>query len=84
MATHLSNHTHALPVFLLGSSNCDASLPHVANSCFIAVVLVIRGTGISRLLRDAGLVDLKSDPLLDPLRQKPHFQAIEQELKFPS
>jgi TolB-like protein/Tfp pilus assembly protein PilF len=35
-------------------------------------------------LRDAGLVDLKSDPLLDPLRQKPHFQAIEQELKFPS
>ena len=34
-------------------------------------------------LRDAGLVDLKSDPLLDPIRQEPRFQAIERELKFP-
>jgi len=34
-------------------------------------------------LRDSGLVELKADPLLDPLRQEPHFKAIERELKFP-
>jgi len=35
-------------------------------------------------LRDPGLEALKTDPLLDPLRQEPRFQAIERELKFPS
>ena len=35
-------------------------------------------------LRDPGVENLKTDPLLDPLRQEPHFQAIERELKFPS
>ena len=35
-------------------------------------------------LRDPGLEHLKTDPLLDPLRQEPRFQAIERELKFPS
>jgi len=34
-------------------------------------------------LRDAGLVYLKTDPLLDPLRTEPRFQAIERALKFP-
>ena len=34
-------------------------------------------------LRDPGLVDLKTDPLLDPLRKEPRFRAIERELKFP-
>jgi tetratricopeptide (TPR) repeat protein len=34
-------------------------------------------------LRDSGLVWLKTDPLVDPLRQEPRFQAIERELKFP-
>jgi tetratricopeptide (TPR) repeat protein len=34
-------------------------------------------------LRDTGLSAVKTDPLLDPLRQEPHFQAIERELKFP-
>jgi hypothetical protein len=34
-------------------------------------------------LRDPGLVELKTDPLVDPLRKEPHFQAIERELKFP-
>jgi TolB-like protein/Flp pilus assembly protein TadD len=34
-------------------------------------------------LRDAGLVYLKTDPLLDPLRREPRFQAIERALKFP-
>jgi tetratricopeptide (TPR) repeat protein len=33
-------------------------------------------------LRDAGLLALKSDPLLDPLRKEPRFRAIERELKF--
>jgi TolB-like protein/lipoprotein NlpI len=35
-------------------------------------------------LRDPGLIDLKTDPLMDPLRQEPRFQAIERGLKFPS
>jgi TolB-like protein/Tfp pilus assembly protein PilF len=35
-------------------------------------------------LRDPGLRLLKTDPLLDPLRQEPLFQAIERELKFPN
>jgi len=34
-------------------------------------------------LRDAGLCFLKTDPLLDPLRNEPRFQAIERALKFP-
>ncbi len=32
---------------------------------------------------DPGLELLKTDPLLDPLRKEPRFQAIERELKFP-
>jgi TolB-like protein/Tfp pilus assembly protein PilF len=35
-------------------------------------------------LRDPGLSQLKTDPLLDPLRQEPRYQAIERELKFPN
>ncbi len=35
-------------------------------------------------LLDSGLPNLKTDPLLDPLRKEPLFQAIERELKFPS
>jgi TolB-like protein/Tfp pilus assembly protein PilF len=34
-------------------------------------------------VRDPGLAGLKSDPLLDPLRNEPRFQAIERALKFP-
>jgi TolB-like protein/lipoprotein NlpI len=35
-------------------------------------------------LRDSGLEYLKIDPLMDPLRKEPRFQAIERELKFPN
>jgi serine/threonine-protein kinase len=34
-------------------------------------------------LRDPQLIRLKTEPLLDPLRQEPRFNAIERELKFP-
>ena len=34
-------------------------------------------------LRDPGLVYLKTDPLMDPLRKEPRFQAVMRELKFP-
>jgi tetratricopeptide (TPR) repeat protein len=34
-------------------------------------------------LRDPGLAGLRADPLMDPLRNEPRFQAIERELKFP-
>jgi tetratricopeptide (TPR) repeat protein len=35
-------------------------------------------------LRDSGLVYLKTDPLLDPLRKEPRFQAVMRELKLPT
>jgi TolB-like protein/DNA-binding winged helix-turn-helix (wHTH) protein len=38
---------------------------------------------IAMRLRDANLIVLKIDPLMDPLRKEPRFQAIERELKFP-
>jgi tetratricopeptide (TPR) repeat protein len=34
-------------------------------------------------LRDPGLELLKTDPLMDPLRNEPRFQAIERQLRFP-
>jgi TolB-like protein/Tfp pilus assembly protein PilF len=34
-------------------------------------------------LPDAGVVYVKTDPLMDPLRKEPRFQAIERELRFP-
>jgi len=34
-------------------------------------------------LRDPGLRELKTDPLMDPLRKEPRFQAAMRELKFP-
>ena len=34
-------------------------------------------------LRDPGLLELRTDPLMDPLRQEPRFQAVMRELKFP-
>ena len=33
-------------------------------------------------LRDSGLIYLKTDPLMDPLRNEPRFQAVLRELKF--
>jgi TolB-like protein/tetratricopeptide (TPR) repeat protein len=35
-------------------------------------------------LRDPGMSLLKTDPLLDPLRKEPRFQAILRELRFPN
>jgi tetratricopeptide (TPR) repeat protein len=35
-------------------------------------------------LRDPGLSQLKTDSLLDPLREEPRYKAIERELKFPN
>ena len=35
-------------------------------------------------LRDPRLMSLKTEPLLDPLRKEPRFQAIENALKFPN
>jgi tetratricopeptide (TPR) repeat protein len=35
-------------------------------------------------LRDSGLENLKTDPLMDPLRKETRFQAVMRELKFPS
>ena len=37
----------------------------------------------ARRLGDPGLIYLKTDPLLDPLRSEPRFQSVMRELKFP-
>ena len=34
-------------------------------------------------LRDPGLVALKTDPLMDPIREEPRFKKVIKELKFP-
>jgi hypothetical protein len=34
-------------------------------------------------LRDPGLRELKTDPLMDPIRQEPRFKAVMRELRFP-
>ena len=34
-------------------------------------------------MRDTDLLSIKSDPLMDPLRKEPRFQAILRELRFP-
>ena len=34
-------------------------------------------------LRDPGIQNLKTDPLMDPLREEPRFQKVMRELKFP-
>jgi serine/threonine-protein kinase len=34
-------------------------------------------------LRDPGLASLRADPLMDPLRKEPRFQAVMRALKFP-
>jgi len=39
---------------------------------------------VAMRLPDPGLVYLKTDPLMDPLRNEPRFQAIERQLKFPN
>jgi hypothetical protein len=35
-------------------------------------------------LRAPGLEALKTDPLMDPIRQEPRFQTVMWELKFPN
>jgi len=35
-------------------------------------------------LRDPGLIYVKTDPFMDPLRREPRFQAAERALKFPT
>jgi hypothetical protein len=35
-------------------------------------------------LRNNALINLKTDPLLDPLHKEPRFKAIERALKFPT
>jgi adenylate cyclase len=39
---------------------------------------------IAYRLRDPGMLGMKTDPLLDPLRKEPEFQEIERKMKFPA
>jgi eukaryotic-like serine/threonine-protein kinase len=48
------------------------------------IAKALEGLDTAVRVRDPGLVQLKTDPLLDPLRAEPRFQAIERALRFPS
>jgi TolB-like protein/DNA-binding winged helix-turn-helix (wHTH) protein len=48
------------------------------------VPLALSWLDTAQRLRDVGLVSLKRDVLLDPLRTEPRFQAIERRLEFPN
>ncbi len=58
----------------------------------VATIYAQRGNNLKALewletalrLRDPGLISLKTDPLMDPIRQEPRFQAAMRELKFPT
>jgi len=47
------------------------------------IAKALEGLDTAVRVRDPGLVQLKTDPLLDPLRAEPRFQAIERALRFP-
>jgi hypothetical protein len=44
------------------------------------VLLALLGVQIG----DPGLAYTKIDPLMDPIRQEPRFQAVEGQLRFPN
>ena len=46
-------------------------------------VKALEWLGTAMRVRDPGLMYLKTDLLMDPLRQEPRFQAVMRELKFP-
>jgi hypothetical protein len=57
----------------------------VSKRCGFAVCYCWQESPSSPLrLRDPGLIYVKTDRLMDPLREEPRFQAIERELKFPA
>jgi TolB-like protein len=45
--------------------------------------LAMRSLRTAERLHDPGMVELKVDPLLDPIRNQPEFKALEQRLNFP-
>ena len=45
--------------------------------------LAIRSLRTAERLHDPGMVELKVDPLLDPIRNQPEFKAVELRLNFP-
>jgi TolB-like protein/Flp pilus assembly protein TadD len=44
----------------------------------------LEGIDNAMRVRDPGVEYLKTDPLMDPLRKEPRFQAVMRQLKFPS
>ena len=79
-----------------GGDAWDQSIRKQIKTCALFLPVISRSThdrdeGYFRLvwleaaarLRDGGLVLLKTDPLLDPLRDEARFRAIERALQFP-
>jgi hypothetical protein len=83
------------PIVNLPGAACQAELSKLqadTGACQLATIYAQWGQRAKALewletalrLRDAGLEGVKTDPLLDPLRNAPRFQAIKRELKFPT
>jgi len=70
----------------LKTTNGDASAYQFATiyAQWRSTVMALHWLETAMRLRDSGLEWLKTDPLMDPLRNEPRFQAIERELKFPN
>jgi hypothetical protein len=83
----LGRHTDAESVVTkLKAANGDASAYQYATiyTQWRSTARALEWLETAMRLRDSGLVFLKTDPLMDPLRKEPRFQAIERELKFPN
>ncbi|MBV8741518.1 MAG: hypothetical protein JOZ12_07005 [Sinobacteraceae bacterium] len=73
--------SRGLAYYVLGDlekarSSCESKSYWLGQYCLEWLETALR-------LRDPGLGDLKADPLLDPIRKEPRFQAVERALKFP-
>jgi hypothetical protein len=87
---HLTTITEADPAcFTIDTGSGHKVVPNPleqARQYSRAVVEVLRRDWLATALRlqDSGLRQLKTGPLLDPLRKEPRFQAIERQLQFPN
>jgi len=63
---------------LRGGDAWDQKIRREIRDCALFVPVISVNTA------DSGLAWLKVEPLLDPLRKEPRFQALMRKLKFPS
>ncbi|MBV8221215.1 MAG: hypothetical protein JO325_22345, partial [Solirubrobacterales bacterium] len=83
----LGRHAQAEAILAKLQATCgDACAYYYAETYaqWASTVTALEWLELALRLRDMRLEWLRTDPLLDPLRQEPRFQAIQQALKFPT